>query len=424
MNSTIKIYHTCFITIILAIFTGSIFGACSDDAASYHFDKSGISRPALENYLKRSVTMTEFLEVDPYQNDGPYPYKEDDVRLIKNIGAKFIGRAIYRWGGEDVLNIPDYLEQAKKLVNEVHAFDKDVVFQAALFEIVTQKVNEIPVPDWAFKALGLSPENRHFSYDRMLNPDGKLVNHWHQGVSVPDVAQQETQLWFIFLAGTYFNVGCEALHLGQTALIGMADPDLTHWKSFIGKLREYAKTATRRGWVLLDAHVPTGGMVVDGVSILDFNTFPLRIKEIPDKPQQAVLEVGYLDALFGRSKGCIAPSGWTCRSLPFLVEFDNFDCSNHPGEPNIDSHFIWGYDEISWFYLQPEAYRRQWLKYAYHWIRENDPNGFLQMPVSRVVNLCEEAGKRKYRGNTKSQDNPNGLNVEEAIKELWEMNAR
>lgn len=407
-----------FIFICLMLFNGLAL-KCAAQSESFHFDESGISLTVLENYLKRSVTMTEFLEVDPYPNDGPYPYKEDDIRLIKNVGAKFIGRAIYRWGSEDVLTIPDYLNQAKEIIEEIHLFDRDIVFQACLFEIVTENVNKIPIPAWAFEALDILPENRHFSYDFMLNPDGKMVNHWRQGSSVPDITQQETQLWFIYLAGTYFSIGCEALHLGQTALIGMADPDLSYWQSFIGKLREYAKTATRRGWVLLDAHVPTGGMVVNGVSLLDFNTFPLRIKEIPDKPQQAVLEISYLDALFGRSKGCVTPSGWSCQSLPYLVEFDNFGCSRTPGQSTIDSHFIWGYDEITWFYLQSEEYRKQWLKYAYHWVRENDKNGFLQMPVSRLVSLCEGKGRGKYRANTKSESNPDGLNLEETIKELW-----
>ena len=394
-------------------------GTKQKQSESYHFDASGISRLVLENYLKRSITMTEFLAVDPYANDGPYPYKDDDVRLIANIGAKFIGRAIYRWGGEEKLTIPDYIEQAKRLVAKVHENDKEVVFQAALFEIVTRSVERIDIPEWAFEAMGLPVEDRHFSYESMLNPDGKLVDHWRQGSSVPDITQQETQLWFMFLAGTYFDVGCEALHLGQTALIGMADADLSHWKAFIGKVRAHARKATRRGWVLLDAHVPTGGMVVDGVSVLDFNSFPLRIKEIPDKPQQAILETGYLDALFGRSKGCTTPSGWSCRSLPYLVEFDNFGCSQTPGESTINSHFIWGYDEISWFSQQSEDYRRQWLIYACDWVREHDKNGFLQMPVSRIISLCDGKGRGKYRGNTNSENNPDGLNVEETIKELW-----
>ena len=159
--------------------------------------------------------------------------------------------------------------------------------------------------------------------------------------------------------------------------------------------------------------------LLNGNSLLDFNTFPLRIKEIPDKPQEAVLEINYLDALYGRSKGCATPSGWSCESLPYLVEFDNFGCSRTPGQSTIDGFFIWGYDEITWFYLQDEDYRNQWLRYAYSWVRENDQTGFLQMPVSRLVSLCKGKGRGKYRANTRSVNNPDGLNVEETIKELW-----
>ncbi len=117
----------------------------------------------------------------------------------------------------------------------------------------------------------------------MLNEDGKLVRHWGRS-SVPDVTRLETQLWFYYLAGAYINLGCEALHLGQVRLMGMADPDLREWSRLIARIRTYAKTHARRHLVLLDAHVPTGGMIVDGVSLLDFNSFPMRIKETPEKP--------------------------------------------------------------------------------------------------------------------------------------------
>jgi hypothetical protein len=48
-------------------------------------------------------------------------------------------------------------------------------------------------------------------------------------------------------------------------------------------------------------------MLKDGVSLIDFNSFPLRIKEIPEDPYDAKLEVNHLDALFKKSKGCITP---------------------------------------------------------------------------------------------------------------------
>ena len=130
----------------------------------------------------------------------------------------------------------------------------------------------------------LPVEDRCFSYDAMLNTEGKLVNHWHKGSSVPDVSRTETQLWFYYLAGSYMQVGCEAFHLGQIELIGMNDPERDAWAKVIGKIRELARTKARRHWVILDAHTPYGGMVKDGKSLLDFNSFPLRIKEIPEKP--------------------------------------------------------------------------------------------------------------------------------------------
>lgn len=61
----------------------------------YHFDGT-ISREVLENYLDRSVTMAYFLVTGKVEGNREYLYREDDARLIRNIGAKFIGRAIYR----------------------------------------------------------------------------------------------------------------------------------------------------------------------------------------------------------------------------------------------------------------------------------------------------------------------------------------
>ncbi|MFT4637208.1 MAG: hypothetical protein ACI8T1_000517 [Verrucomicrobiales bacterium] len=63
----------------------------------YRFDGKGISREVLENYLDRSVTMAFYLVSEKPEGRRVYPFHADDVRFIKNIGAKFIGRAIYRW---------------------------------------------------------------------------------------------------------------------------------------------------------------------------------------------------------------------------------------------------------------------------------------------------------------------------------------
>jgi hypothetical protein len=371
----------------------------------------------LDDYLERSVTMAYFLVTGEAEGHREYPYRDDDIRLIRNIGAKFIGRAIYRWNGEDRLNDPNFWEGAKALMDKVHVFDPDVIFQGCLFETISKRVNNVKIPQSVFAEFDLPIVERTFSYEAMLNKDGKLFNHWGRS-SVPDVTRLETQLWFYYLASSYIDLGCEALHLGQVRLIGMADPDLKEWSGLVARIRAYAKTHARRHLVLLDAHVPTWGMIVDGVSLLDFNSFPLRIKEVPEKLYEAVLEVNHLDAIFQKSKGCISPSGWSCKSLPYLVEFDNYGRSRSPNVANLNSHFVWGWDEISWFSLQDEQYRKQWLKYAFNWIKETDPSGHLQMPVSRMIS-CPNNTFGSYRANTKSPNCPIGYSQEETIKKIW-----
>jgi hypothetical protein len=203
----------------------------------------------------------------------------------------------------------------------------------------------------------------------------------------------------------------------------MNDPKRDSWLRLLTKIREYAGKHARLNWVLLDAHVPYGGMVKEGVSLIDFNSFPLRIKEIPEKPFESKLEVNYLDGLYHKSKGCISPSKWICRNLPYLVEFDNYGRGKSPNVADTTSHFVWGWDEISWFAQQPEEYRNKWLVYAHDWIQKTDPNGHLQMPVNRMIS-CPNETRGSYRGNTKSPTCPIGYSQEETIKKVWNKNEK
>jgi len=143
--------------------------------------------------------------------------------------------------------------------------------------------------------------------------------------------------------------------------------------------------------------------------------------ETPDKPQEAVLKVGFSDGIYGRSKGGIAPSGWTCEHLPYIVELDNYGRSRHPGQANAKGEFlwVWGYDEITWFAHQPREYRAKWLQYAWEWLRDTDTNAHLQMPGSRILSPGKPDAPRWYWANTRSDACPAGFNTEETIKELW-----
>ena len=245
----------------MIVFTGLVLfpGLINGQKKSYRFDGNGISREVLENYLERAVTMVYLLVPNNPEGNRSYPFHADDIRMVKNIGAKFIGRAIYRWGGEKLLNDPHFWDSARSVIDNLHAYDPDIIFQGCLFEIITEEVNQISIPEWVFQAFNLPVESRNFSYRSMLNQQGTLVDHWRKGSSVPDISERETQLWFYFLARSYINVGCEAFHLGQIELIGMNDPGRNAWSEVISRIRAYAKEHARRHWVLLDAHVPKGG---------------------------------------------------------------------------------------------------------------------------------------------------------------------
>src|SRR5262249_11933967 len=162
-----------------------------------------------ENFLSRAISVEGILN-----GRGDF---DDNVRMLKYTGAKFIGRALCLWGGE--ANLLKNLDRAKTQLPKLHQADPDMVVQACSCDIGTTQVEQVPVPEWAFKALGLPAENRNFRYADMLYPDGRRKNHWRAGQSVPDVSRPETKLWFYFLAASYIDLGVEAIHFGQTELM-------------------------------------------------------------------------------------------------------------------------------------------------------------------------------------------------------------
>ncbi len=340
----------------------------------------------------------------------------DNVRMLKAVGAKFIGRSLCLWAGE--ANLLRNLERARQELPQVRAADPDMILQACIFEIVTTQVEQVPVPDWVFTAFDLPVEKRNFRYGQMLYPDGRFKDHWRKGQSVPDVSQLETRLWFYFLAASFIDVGCEAIHFGQTELMNRNDEHLDYYAQVLTLIRTYATQHARRHMVLCDSHVPSGGLLRDGHLLMDFHSFPLRIKEVPDRPQEAILKLGFSDGIYCRSKGGLAYSGWSCEHLPYLVEIDNWGVSRQPGQAGAGGIWVWGYDEITWFAHQPQAYRERWLRYARDWVSQTDPNGHLEMPGSRTM-VSPQDGKRWYYANDPSPALPEGLGDEKAIRDIW-----
>lgn len=394
-------------TAVLVLLLGALSTLAAGEPTKNYAFNGPIPREVLENYLSRAIT-----EMGLLHEGGEL---DENIRMLKNVGAKFIGRAIFCWGNEPFLL--DLQKNAPKRAEAVHAADPEMILQACVFEIITRRVEEIPIPAYVFKAFGMEPQDRSFDYDAMFSDWGKNV--WRSDQSVPDISLPETRLWFYYASTVYIDIGCEAIHFGQVDFMSQKHPE--HWADVLTKIREYAKDHARRGWVLCDGHVPSHGMVVDGKLLLDFHSFPLRVKEVKNQPQRGTLEMNYLDSIYGRSKGGITPSGWPCEHLPYLAEIDNWDRGPREkrGKSTADSCWVWGFDEIDWFANQPEAYRNEWLEYAWNWFFEHDPDGRLQMPGRRCLHDPNPGHGDLYRANARSDAAPNGFNQEETIKKIW-----
>ncbi len=325
-----------------------------------------ISEKAMNNYLSRAITYT-------YTDNN----KSDATRAILNVGAKYICRALCDWFPST--NHEAKFSEYKAWMEEVHSYDPEIVFEACIFETCGPEMNNIKIPDWVFKAFGKKVEDRCFNYKKMEFPDGHGKSMWNATHSAPDITQLETQMFFYYRACIYIDIGIEALHLGQTGLIGKNDTKRASWTKVVHLIRDYAKKNARRNYVIIDCHYPGQNFVgTDGVMLADFNMWPLRLKPVTSKPETCELNLS-LDAPYKKGISGKSPSGWTTSKYPYLVEFDNYGVE--PGS-SID---IWGRDEISWFADLSDAERRKFLTDVRKMVANLNENGHVALPGSRTT---------------------------------------
>ncbi|MCQ2142539.1 MAG: hypothetical protein MJY56_00565 [Bacteroidales bacterium] len=389
--------------------------------------KDGImSEEVLCNYLSRAMSHASFCASKI--TGGKYSGINDDERMVLNVGAKFIGRALGVWGTEQYFksSYQIYFDYAKEKIDRMHSKDPDIIFQAAIFEIVSTRVNDIPIPAWVFEAFGKPAEERNFDYNGIMNRNHVYEGQWGDNTCVPDMSREEAQMWFYYCARRYIDAGFEAIHCGQVNLMasmGDAAAGYPGFRKLFGLIRTYAKEHARRGFVLLDAH--TDGIVVDGTSLLDYAAYPLRLVQVRDGSMgdwkyPAKLQIGYSDSIEGRTPACKTPMGWSTERLPYFVEFDNYGTTDKPGQYSADGYHVWGFDEISWFANCEEEYQKEFIRYAVNWFKENDPMGHLEMPGLRLAVGAFNPDHDPYRCNNTSEACPNGRGLEDTIKELFE----
>ena len=359
-----------------------------------------ITEQVLRNYLSRAMTLG-FLS--PMHFHDP-TYRSRCLDVIRTCGVKYVGRSNVAWipdGSEQ-----DYYAAIRDAVTALHEEDPDIILEACIFETAYPCFGDFEIPRFVCEAFGEEYTGRHFSYKKMLFPDGTYVDHWEKDGSIPDMNQKETQMWFYWRGCQYIDLGFEALHYGQIWLIGEQDVEYHNWSKVMNMIRDYARRHARRHFVLLNAH--THGCLDDsGRLMFDFHCYPIRPVAIasdtpyhaPDglRPQQCELIMGWGNSIFGRSMGGLTHSGWECESLPYFVEIDNYGCQPPELLNTPVDYYPWGYDECSWFAQQPQAYRAQWLQYAHDWIRRNDPAGYLEMLGVRGISVYDESAASKLK---------------------------
>ncbi|MCQ2424573.1 MAG: hypothetical protein MJ070_00355 [Lachnospiraceae bacterium] len=336
----------------------------------YYF-RDKVSETVLRNYLSRAVTVSS-------ENGEMNPNNTAMYEFILHTGAKYIARANTEWS-PSASNAESRPVQ-KAFIDKVHEKDPDVVFEACIFECISKKVNDIPIPACVFEAFGKTPEERNFSFDKMKFRDGRFKDQWGTDTTVPDVTQEETQMFFYCRACEFIDAGFEGFHMGQVELMGQLDTKHQSYTKLLTMIRAYAKEHARRGFVFFNAHTP-GIMGSDGVLLLDFHGYPSPLvanrsegahRPTEDFPQGVEFRRGATYSIIGKSLGGMTYSGWECDSLPYLIELDNNGVDMaHLNEP---TSMLWGMDQITWFANQPASYRRSFLRYALEWIG-SQPDG-------------------------------------------------
>jgi hypothetical protein len=394
--------------LVLGAIVNGFEGAAAEKPSKYFFD-GAISREVLENYLARNLNMVGL---------SGSPQLADDIRMVKNVGAKFLGRvALIWWEGDAKVDLEAHLKKARDVAQALHKEDPELLLEAGVFETVSPAVDAIPIPAWAFEEFGLKPESRNFDHRRIIYEDGRRF----QGKCIPpDMSRIEARMWFYYCGRRYLDSGYEVLHIGMLGHMDRNDPDHAHAFDVLGRLRRYAKANARRHLILFNSQY-SPGIAHNGRLLLDMHQMQLRPVDVVESPEKCILQMRFHDTIYGRSLGGLTPSGWTCDHLPYYIQFDNGYATGKSGQ-HIGYPYAWGSCEIDWFARQIEDYRNEWLRYAWDWLRKNDTNGWLQMPgrICLAEPLEGVKGKvRWYQANTRSRASPDGFNQEEAIKAIW-----
>ncbi len=381
----------------------------------YTFDTT-ISPEVLKNYLSRSVTAGDLYKSETLM---------DDIRVLLDLGVKFIGRASGVWFM--TMDDEEHFAMSKALCEKIHKKDAEIILQACVFEAVFNELNAVKIPAYVFEAFGLPEEERCFCIDDMLFPEAPKGFIWKDEGGIPDLNRNEARMWFYYRATRYIDCGYEALHMGQIHLYTANDTGMQKTYQLFDMIRRYAEKNARRHKILLDAH--THGVSVNGRLLFDYHAMPFTRFPLLDREDDALVLVRE-----GFSEGGTNPNGWSADVMPYLMEYDNWggkmadDFSEFTKNERAFMDW-WGYDQIGWFANQSEENRNRFLEYTYKWTAVNNTNAYFEVPFRRMLSSAAVVKRRAdngavdravfYQLNDASASCPLGFSQEKTVKQLW-----
>lgn len=384
-------------------------------AVQTQFDFNGnMQESVLHSFLNRAVTFQGLCGEGPRSN----LLIKEDIRFLLRTGTKFVSRAaMFAWNSTLPEHVGFHFEEAEKLAAMVHAKDPQIILQAFVAEIVRKSyVDKISIPSWVFEAFGLVPENRNFRFSDIINKD-KGPNYWGAEAGYPDYSNLEARLWYYYCIRKYIDAGFESIHIQE----GEDQTEYTYVDQILTMSREYAAEKARRGLVLFHNFFSmfTGGNKIGNRLLFDIQGNGIV-------PIETVYEDGAMKCKIGdyrvpgnelqwlgRSAGGQHPLGFNVDACPTLLEFDNYgpDPAGTPGVSNGVAFYTWGYDDITWFAMQPDWYREEFLRYVRDYLSshcldsEDDQVYYCMYPVRRVITPVNELPERLYTpGNLYSTD--------------------
>ncbi len=420
-------------------------------AQNYNFNGS-ISREVLENYLDRSISMPSLsdIEGDGFPNEAEREAaRVEDIEMLDIIGAKFIGRVAGWWeNGWGQATHEIFLSKVEQNVSEIKTNDPQAICQGSVFEYVSSTIETFVIPQRVWDEFNMDPvpTNYRLNYESMLYPEpasdyqiyGRPMTAKERG-TIPDITQLTTQMWFYYMATSFIERGCEAIHFGQAEIMNRRDVGNEKYWELVNRIRNFA-ASWNRGVVICDAHVSPGMYYEPLLNISiqewqeytysedsnkqllwDFHSGRMRYDKVesecqPDL-QPVILNPKPNEGLYQRSLSGINPQGWLATGgNPYLVELDHSIGAGNQVGCGVNEH-LYGWDEISWFASQSPDYRNEVLKYSYYKIKCMDKNGHLEMPGRRKVRLNPPPTIR-----TMYRVHLNEGNQQETIQQIWEGN--